>query len=96
MTNDDDYERLSIWINKFDQEKRIRTEHQGRNWDELTRKEKQTTLQDLLYKGFYPDAAEKLSKGIDYIRGNQDEFFEGKIKNRKIIRDKKGRIFRWL
>jgi hypothetical protein len=96
MTDDESYERISIWLNKFDNKEKIEVEHQGRKWEQLTRSEKQTTISDMLFKGFYPKQSEKLSKGVDYVRGNMDEFKETKVRNRIVIRDKLGRFFKWL
>ena len=100
MTDDDDYRRISKWLDKDINSDRIEIEHQGRNFDQLTRKEKKEVISDMLFKGFYPSASEKLSKGVDYVRGNNEEFKETQIRTKKglrtVIRERNGRIFRWL
>ena len=101
MTDNDDYERISVWLDKNNQEAKIKLAYDGREWEQLTRKEKTDTVSNLLYSGYYPTQAEKLSKGIDYVRGNDKEFTETKTitidgKIHIVIRDLKGRIFKWL
>lgn len=93
MTDDNDYKRASIWIDKNQNLYNF-------DWNKSTRTEKKDFIQMQFNKGLsgYEKSSQKLADGIDYIRGNKGSTIQNKTKNGKYlqIRELSGRIIRWV
>lgn len=99
MTDDEDFERASEWIDKFGENRQIKPYYQNRGWNELTKQEKTNYIQLQFNKGAkgYESSSRKLVDGIDYIRGNEDEYKIIFVRNRRVLYNTKTkRFYRWL